>query len=208
MPKRRDVCRTTRLASRLSIVPSPFIKESFLSPRNVGAIDKPEAFGDAASLLCGGIVQITLRIDAEKRINEARFKAIGCQSLIAAAWRLTEEIEGKTTAEAALIARPSVVVSDLPPEKLQCAALCHDALLAAITRYSDAVREEWTGEEALICSCFGVSERQVESEIGSASLRTVEEVTTACNAGAGCRSCYPLIQDILDDHWREQSLRS
>jgi NifU-like protein len=196
MPKCEDVCRTARFASKLSYVSFPFIKQNFLNPRNVGVIDGPDGRGEGSSLVCGALVRITLRIDAEKKITDAKFKAVGCQLLVASASLLTETIKGKSTAQAAQIAKDE--------SANQCAALCHDALLSAITFYSDAMREEWTGEEALICTCFGVSESAIEKEVGSASLHTIEEVTEACKAGAGCRSCYPLIQEILDVHWREQ----
>lgn len=168
----------------------------FLNPRNVGAIANPEALGEAASLLCGAIVRLTLRIDADKRIDDAKFKAIGCQVLVAASSLLTEAIRGKTTAEAALFARDENVN--------QCEQLFRDALLTAITRYSDNRRAAWEGDEALICSCFGVSESVIEREVEAGSLRTIEEVAQICKAGAGCRSCYPLIQDIIDVHWRER----
>lgn len=196
MPKGREVCRTCVRLSKLTVVPAPNFKDHFLNPRNVGSIDHPEAAGEAASPLCGALVRFTLRIDDEKRIEEARFKAIGCGLLVGTASLLTEEVRGKTIAECAQRARTE--------DANQCAALCRDALLAAIARYSDSVREEWVGDEALICSCFGVSERVIEAEIGAGSLRTIAEVTHVCRAGAGCRSCYPLIQDILDVHWREQ----
>jgi NifU-like protein len=176
----------------------PVIKRNFLNPRNVGAIDRPDGRGEGSSLVCGALVRITLRIDAEKKITDAKFKAVGCQLLVASASLLTETIKGRNTAQAAQIAKGE--------SANQCAALCQDALLSAITLYSDAMREEWTGEEALICTCFGVAESAIEKEIDSASLHTIEEVTEACKAGAGCRSCYPLIQEILDVHWREQSL--
>jgi len=170
--------------------------DHFLNPRNVGEVNQPDAVGEAASPLCGALVRFTLRIDHEKRIGAAKFKAIGCQRLVAAASLMTETVKGKTTAEGAQLARKN--------DTNQCVALCRDALLAAIARYSDDVREEWAGDEVLICSCFGVSEGAIEREVGSGSLRTVEEVTRVCRAGAGCRSCYPLIQDIIDVHWREQ----
>ena len=198
MPKREDVCRTASFASKLTYVSSPVIKRHFLNPRNVGAIDTPDGLGESASLVCGALVRITLRIDAEKNVTDAKFKAVGCQLLVASASLLTEEIKGTSTAQAAQIAQSESANS--------CAALCHDALLSAITLYSDAMREEWIGEEALICTCFGVPESAIEKEIDSASLHTIEEVTEACKAGAGCRSCYPLIQEILDVHWREKSL--
>jgi len=64
--------------------------------------------------------------------------------------------------------------------------------------------EEFTGEKALICTCFSVSEDTIENLVKENSLETVEEVTDACNAGGGCGSCQPLVQEIIDVVWREQ----
>jgi NifU-like protein len=181
-------------------VPSQIVNEQFLNPANVGAIDRPDGRGEGASLVCGALIRITLRINEDKNITDARFKAIGCRLLVASASLLTEEIKGKTTAEAAQIAR-----SESPN---QCTAMCRDAVLSAITTYSDTMREEWIGEEALICTCFGVSEHTIERAIHTGGLRAIAEVTKCSNAGAGCRSCCPLIQDMLDAHWREQGIRN
>ena len=224
MPKRRHVCRTYLWDSKLNVVPSQILKQQSLNPRNVGSIDSPEGLGEASSLACGALVRITLRINSDKNIADARFKAIGCRLLVMSASVLTEEIKGRSTAEAAQLARSRNIHADTtssirgsrlaprpgetPELPAQCTAMCRDALLSAITHYSDAMREEWIGEEALICTCFGVSESAIEREVRSGSLRLVEEVTDACKAGAGCRSCYPLIQEILDVHWREKDLGS
>ncbi len=91
-------------------------------------------------------------------------------------------------------------------DKSHCPGLAGQALLAAIRGYSDTVRQEWTGDEALICTCFCVSERTIEQEIHQGELQSIAEVTGRCNAGAGCRSCFPLIQDMIDDYWRERSV--
>jgi NifU-like protein len=187
------------LDSKLSVVPLQIVNEQFFNPRNVGSIDNAEGLGEASSLACGALLRITLRIDADKNITDARFKAIGCRLLVAAASLLTEVVKGKSTAEAAQIARRE------SPD--QCTAMCRDALLSAITHYSDAMREEWVGEEALICTCFGVSEDAIERAIHTGGLRTIAEVTKCSNAGAGCGSCCPLIQDMLDVYWREQRMR-
>jgi len=56
----------------------------------------------------------------------------------------------------------------------------------------------WNGDEALICTCFCVSERVIETEIAEKGLATVSEVIRACNAGGGCGSCHPLIQELLE----------
>ena len=72
-----------------------------------------------------------------------------------------------------------------------------EALINAVQHYSDSIREHWEGDQALICTCFGVSENRIESEIAAKGLTTVSQVTRACNAGAGCRSCWPLIEELL-----------
>jgi NifU-like protein len=146
---------------------------------------------------------VSLHVNESQIIEEAKFRAAGCSVLVAAASFLTSKITGETTAEAATLAQRSDVLNDqigeVEPDREHCAALACEALLRAISDYSDSIRQEWTGDEALICTCFGVSERVIENQIRSGSLATIEDVTRACNAGAGCRSCYPLIQDILDD---------
>lgn len=179
------------------------IHELFLAGANIGDAPEPNHTGRSASFDCGALVQVSLHVDESHRIVEARFRAAGCSVMVAAASFLTSRISGETTAEAATLAqRPDLLSQHLgavEPERQHCADLACGALLAAITYYSNSIREEWIGEEALICTCFGVSERTIENQIRAGSLATIEDVTRACNAGAGCRSCYPLIQDIIDD---------
>ena len=108
---------------------------------------------------------------------------------------LSEQVTGLSTAEAAVIGQESFEGVDQ-----RCAALAFEALLDAIRDFSNAARDDWAGDEALICTCFFVSERTIEREIQARGLTTVAEVTKACNAGAGCGSCHQLIQEILAVH--------
>jgi NifU-like protein len=171
------------------------INEHFLNPRNVGEAEGADAISEAGSLSCGSLLRLSLKIDAGmQRITDAKFKATGCGFLIANASVLTETIKDLAISRAATL--DEIAVTDW------FAALCREALLAALANYHNATREEWTGDEALICTCFGVSEKSIESVIHTRSLRTVEQVTRTCNAGGGCQSCRPLIEDILDDYWR------
>jgi len=85
-----------------------------------------------------------------------------------------------------------------------CLELCLETLQLAFADFRNSQIEEFAGEKALICTCFGVSEETIESLIKENSLETVEEVTDACNAGGGCGSCQPLIQEIIDVVWREE----
>ncbi|HKO98959.1 MAG TPA: iron-sulfur cluster assembly scaffold protein [Pyrinomonadaceae bacterium] len=183
--------------------------EFFFTTDNVGEAFEPNFIGRSASFECGATIRISLHIDAAQRIVEAKFRAAGCSVMVAAASYLTSQIRGETTGDAASLAQRPLVINEqlgpIEPGREGCAALACEALLGAISEYSDSIREEWSGEEALICTCFGVSERIIENEIRLRSLSTIEDVTRACNAGAGCRSCYPLIQDILDDMQRQSS---
>lgn len=183
--------------------------ELFLNPRNVGDAATPSFIGRSVSFNCGAAFRISLHVDGSQRITEAKFKAAGCSVLVASASLLTDQVIGKTTGEAAAMGQRPESIENLlcgvEKNRADCAALACEALLSAIATYSDSVRDEWNGDEALICTCFGVSEQTIEREIQQKQLRTIAEVTRTCNAGAGCRSCYPLIEDILDDHWRTAS---
>ena len=140
-------------------------------------------------------MRFSIQVNDAHAILEARFKAAGCDVLVAAASMLTERVTGITTAEAATIEKETLVGS--VPNHEHCPGLACDALLAAIRDYSNAARDDWSGDEALICTCFFVSERTIEREIQTHGLTTVAEVTRATNAGAGCGSCHQLIQEIL-----------
>jgi NifU-like protein len=148
-------------------------------------------------LICGAHLRISIQIDEMHRVSQARFRAAGCDVLVASASLLTARITGSPTAEAAAHAQEPETLFGIIPNYEHCPALACDALLAAIREYSDAARDDWAGDEALICTCFFVSERTIEAEIRQHGLTTVAEVTRACNAGGGCGSCHQLIQEIL-----------
>jgi NifU-like protein len=176
--------------------------DHFFNPRNVGDADEPSFVGRAASLICGAHVRFSVQVDERHVVSQAKFKATGCSVLVASSSLLTERVVNVSTADAAIIGQDRGALernfSALEPGREHCSKLACDALLAAIREYSDAARDDWAGDEALICTCFFVSERTIEREIASRGLQTVAEVTRVCNAGGGCGSCHQLIQEILD----------
>lgn len=172
--------------------------DHFFNPRNVGDADEPRFNGRSASLICGAHLRVSIQVDEAHCISQARFRAVGCDVLVASASLLTEKIKGMTTAEAAVVAQnSSALCGQLGGASEKCVELACNALLDAIREYSNAARDDWAGDEALICTCFFVSERTIEREIQNGGLTSVAEVTRACNAGAGCGSCHQLIQEIL-----------
>ena len=179
------------------------IRELFFAPANVGEIENPDGAGNVASATCGAALRVSLSVDESQRITAAKFKVAGCSYLVAFCSVLSTALTGKTTGDAAALCQEpneitAMMAAAWPAEKSDCLDLSCRGFVSAIRSYSDAVRDEWSGDEALICTCFGVSERTIETAIQTGGLRTIAEVTRASNAGAGCRSCYTLIEEILD----------
>jgi NifU-like protein len=56
-------------------------------------------------------------------------------------------------------------------------------------------------EQDLICKCFQVKEETIRKSIANDNLKTVEQVTQACEAGGGCQSCHILLQLFIDQHY-------
>jgi NifU-like protein len=186
----------------MSVYPKK-INERFKSPTYAVAVRKANAKGTGASFVCGISVKISFRIDDQtKEIKNAGFKTNGCGYVIATADFLCEKILGeKLTDLHGLDGSESDLrgeFGELPDCRRHCAEACFDAIQNALAEYRTARIEEWTGEKALICTCFGVSEERLEKEIGLKKLETVEDVGEVCHAGTGCGSCQPLIQEILD----------
>lgn len=186
------------------------ISERFYKTKRAGKPEKTNAFGTGASFSCGTFVRFFLEIDAEtKEIKDAKYKSNACGFTIAAAEVLTEKICGRKLTELhgleneELKAEIENALGIFPADRVHCAAICFDALHSALNDFRALQIEEFAGEKALICTCFGVSEEEIENVIEQNETETVEEVTDICSAGSGCGSCRMLIQELIDIHWRE-----
>lgn len=124
--------------------------------------------------------------------------------MLAAAEFLAREVSGKKLSElhgldrGALTQLTCDAIGEIMPERGSCVAAATMALANAFADFRSRQIEEFRGETALICTCFGITEDKIEEEIHRNDLRTVDEVSNAINAGRGCGSCRMLIQEILD----------
>ena len=125
------------------------VTQHFFAPLNVGEIENPEGIGSAASLSCGAVLRVSLRVDEAQRISAAKFKVSGCSYLVAACSILSTALTGKTTGEAAVMCQPATALQLMgetwPAEKRDCLALSSRGFVAAISNYSDAVRDRSAG---------------------------------------------------------------
>lgn len=110
--------------------------DHFQNPRNVGEIEGADGVGTIANAGCGDIMQLFIKV-SEGRIADAKFKTFGCGAAIATSSMITEQIKGKTLAEALEITREIVAeaADGLAPGKKPCGLLAGDALKAAIYEY-------------------------------------------------------------------------
>lgn len=177
------------------------IAEKICNPKNAGRTKFANANGTNATFVCGCALRFSLQI-AERKIIEAKFQTNGCGFLIAAADLLSEIVTGKELAELhGLENIENLINSQLgtfPESRAHCLKLSIETLQAAFNDFRSRQLEEFVGEKALICTCFGVSEETIEKVIADNYCETVEEVSRLCNAGSGCGSCQLLIQEIID----------
>jgi NifU-like protein len=189
----------------------PKISEKFLAPQHAGRANGANAVGTNATFVCGAAVRFTLRIDKNaKQIVEAKFQTNACGYATAAAEILGDKITGKFLADlhgfddGFLKREIENQLGAFEFTRQHCLELALQALHCAFADFRIAQLEEWAGERALVCTCFGVSEETIERVIENESAETVEEVTASCNAGGGCGSCQPLIQELIDVYRSEK----
>jgi len=176
------------------------VKEHFFNPRNVGEIENPDGIGEVGSLACGDALKLTFKLDEKGKIKDAKFKTFGCASAIATSSVLTEIIKGMTVDEAAKVTNKDIAdyLGGLPEQKMHCSVMGREALEAAIENYHSGGTKKHELEGKVICTCFGVTENEIERVISDNNLTTVEEVTNYCKAGGGCGGCTGEIEKIIE----------
>lgn len=175
------------------------VRDHFFNPQNVGEIEDADGVGEVGSLACGDALKLTFKLGKDGRIAEAKFKTFGCASAIATSSVLTELIKGKTLEEAMKVTNKDIadVLGGLPEQKMHCSVMGREALEAAIENYQGgtAVKHELEGH--VVCTCFGVTETEIDRVIRENDLVTVEQVTNYCKAGGGCGGCHGEIEKII-----------
>lgn len=173
------------------------VQQHFLNPQNVGEVDKPSGSGDVGSLACGDALKLTLKINSDDIITDAKFKTFGCASAIASSSVLTEMVIGMSVEEAAKVTNEDIAdaLGGLPKEKMHCSVMGREALEAAIADYRGLILPMAEGE--VVCECFGVTDLEVMRAINESTLRSVEEITNFTKAGGGCGKCEDKLREIL-----------
>jgi len=177
------------------------VRDHFFNPRNVGEIENPDGIGEVGSLACGDALKLTFKLDKNGRIADAKFKTFGCASAIATSSVLTEMIRGMTVEQAARVTNKDIAdyLGGLPEQKMHCSVMGREALEAAIENYQTGGRKKHELAGKVVCTCFGVTDKEIERVIVENNLTTVEQVTNYCKAGGGCGGCKGEIEKIIEN---------
>ncbi len=185
----------------------PEVHCRFLAPKFAGRTCTANAAGTGASFKCGCFVRFSMSIDPKiKKILEATYTTNGCGYMAAAADAIAEELSGKILTELGSAGHDGIlnaiaaIVGPYPETRQHCASAAAEAVAAAFGDFRAFLIEEFSGEQALLCTCFGVSEKTIEEYVESGLPRTIDDVAAACRAGSGCGSCRMLIQEIIDEN--------
>lgn len=161
------------------------------------------AEGTGLAVECGSFVKFALKLDGDV-IEAAAFRSNGCGFALAAAgalanWltqmRLTDLHGLDEAASGALL---DAAVGEYPVMRSHCRWAVVEAARTALADLRARRVEEFRGETALVCSCFGVSEDAITELARGKGIADVDEVGRILRAGTGCGSCRMVIREILD----------
>ena len=147
-----------------------------------------------------------LKLDGN-RIKDAKFQTFGCGSAVASSSILTEMVIGKHIDEVRKITNADIAreLDGLPPEKMHCSVMGHEALEDALKKYYDEeidfdISDNSKKESRIVCTCFNVTEDVIKEAIEVNNLKTVEEITNYTKAGGACGRCKADIQKLIDKY--------
>ena len=175
------------------------VLDHFRNPRNVGVVEGADGVGEVGSLACGDALKLTFKLDDEGCIADAKFQTFGCASAIASSSALTELVKGMTLDQAANVSNQDIAdyLGGLPEQKMHCSVMGREALEAAIENYNTGDASKRILEGKVVCTCFGVTEEEVERVIRENNLTNVGQVANYCKAGGGCGKCHPEIEELI-----------
>ena len=125
------------------------VMEHFMNPHNVGEIENADGKGIYGSPVCGDMMQVTISVDENEKITDAKFKTFGCGSAIASSSMATDMIIGMSVEEALEVSNKKIVeeLGGLPAIKIHCSVLAEHAIKNAIYDYAQKTGKTYAALE-------------------------------------------------------------
>jgi NifU-like protein len=179
------------------------IADAIREMRFAGELPAADAVGTEARFDCGCFVRIFLDIDEKTGlIRDAKYASNGCGYMIATAETIAGKLGGSLITElhgfafAGETADPENIAA--LSGRTQCVEAAYRAARGAFDSYRSKRLEEYSGEKALVCTCFSVTEETLERFVEESHPESIDEVIAVTRAGGGCGSCRMLIQEIIE----------
>ena len=102
------------------------ILEHYKRPHNWGELESPDLEFEDTNPLCGDELRVTIKVDAEDRVEDLRFTGHGCAISQAAASMVSDEVKGMPVAELVALDRSFILDLlgiDISATRMKCALL-------------------------------------------------------------------------------------
>ena len=117
------------------------VMDIFREPCNMGEIKDADGVGKVGNPMCGDVMEVFIKAGKNKKgediIKDIKVKTFGCVAAIVTSSILTDLVKGKTFEEAKKVGKDDIIkkIDGLPPQKVHCSVLAHEALANAIEDY-------------------------------------------------------------------------
>ncbi len=122
------------------------ILDYYRNPRNYGKLEPHDISARDSNPLCGDEIEIQVRVDPNKKIEEIKFTGKGCAISQASASMLTEFAKGKPLDWVRELSKEDIFkllgTHDLGPARVKCALLSMKVLKTGVYTYLGSKLED------------------------------------------------------------------
>lgn len=190
--------------------PEPIAKKIESSVSDRKNIADASGRGTGLALECGSIVRFAIRVDGQS-VKDTTFTSNGCGYAVAVTSVLAEWLSGKQLEDLHGLADDEMhdlldrALGTTNVDRLHCRRAAIDSARAALADLRERRVSEFKGDEALVCTCFGVGENVILDLVRGHHAATVEDVGRLCRAGTGCGACRLVIEEIISSSIAERA---